>query len=95
MTPQDVKEKKALVVIHQENPEDIPAIYFNGEEVEVFWVCDFAPDDRFYRTTPSPVPKHIIDDMSKAIIGHKDDGSPASLRAQVAVHGKPDLTVVK
>lgn len=68
------------------------AVYAD-DGVEVFTVCDFTPEDRVYRMSPEPVPEGMIGDG----VGHKDDGSPASVRAQAAlakIEGRPHLAAV-
>lgn len=86
---------KPIVVIHVEEPEDIPSVYFNGEAVEVIWVTDYAPDDRFYRMAGGPIPAGIIEGMTDAELGSADDKSAADLRLNSFFDGGPNLTVVK
>lgn len=86
---------KPIVVIHEEQPGDIPIVYFDGEAVEVIWVTDHAPDDRFYRMSGAHIPDEIIEDMTDAEIGSADDKSAADLRLNAYFYGAPSLTVVK
>ena len=67
----------ARVIIHYDEENELPpAIYVEGD-VEVISVCDFAPNDRFYRMRGDPIPAEIQFDLDHAEIGYPDDGSEA------------------
>ena len=66
---------------------------YADDGVEVYSVCDASPSDRVYRMAPEPIPDGLIG----GDVGHKDDGSAASLRVQRFVaeaNGERHLRVV-
>lgn len=79
--------EKKLVVIHQEEEGEIPTVYFNSDQVDVLWVCDFVPDDRIYRMSGYQFPKHLLDDIAKEPAGSIGDGSLADAEAYSLVYG--------
>ena len=67
----------ARVVIHYgDDPFEPPSVYVDGD-VEVISVCDFAPDDRFYKYTNMAVPEPLSSELRVAEIGFSGDGSEA------------------
>lgn len=66
---------------------------YADEGVTVISVCDHAPEDRLYRMSPEAIPEGMLD----GDIGHREDGSPASVRAQAAlaeIESRPHLRAV-
>lgn len=76
------------VVLHYHEADDIPVIYAD-EGVEVYSVCEYAPDDRTYRMSPGAIPEGMIG----AQVGFDGDGSASEIKTikavREAVTGKP------
>ncbi len=97
--PNDDRNRKSSnrVVIHEKGDGLPPSVYSDGD-VEVIWVCDPTPEDRFYRMTPTPTPDDLSAEIAKGHIGEHGDDPQKHARAHAAhakMSGKPRLVLVE
>lgn len=80
------------VMIHSD--EDGMIFVYADTDVEVYWVDERTPEDRIYRMDPGLIPEGAL----TGDVGHKNDGSAASIKAVRlgrAMDGLPGLEVIK
>lgn len=85
------KQKKLRVVIHYDEAGEISV--YSDDGTDIYWVDERVPNDRIYQMGNYAIP----DGLLVGDIGHMDDESPASIRANAAIsriEGRSHLSVI-